>query len=242
MKITPSLVISSIALIVALGGTTYAITALPANSVGTKQIRAEAVTGKKIAKGTVGSEQIADGSVRATDLAPGVVAQGGVGAQGPAGPAGPAGPTGPIGPSGAPGSQGAVGPTEGFVRASAFNPTPAVNPLGLAVATQTITTTAAGRLWVSLRGVVGSPDCSGGVPNVRPTLALYVDDTAVPGSAIAMYPWWTTTEPASFQTNGITTGVVQPGAHTVTAVLNCTTTTGEVVSGNTAIGVLVLGS
>jgi len=239
MKITPSLVISSIALIVALGGTTYAITALPANSVGPKQIRADAVTGKKIAKGAVGSEQIADGSVRATDLAPGVIFQGGVGAQGPAGPAGPAG---PIGPSGAAGSQGAVGPTAGFVRASAFNPTPAVNPLGLAVATQTITTTTAGRLWVSLRGVVGSPDCSGVVPNVRPTLALYVDDTAVPGSAIVMYPWWTTTEPASFQTNGITTGVVQPGAHTVTAVLNCATTTGEVVSGNTAVGVLVLGS
>jgi len=239
MKITPSLVISSIALIVALGGTTYAITALPANSVGPKQIRADAVTGKKIAKGAVGSEQIADGSVRATDLAPGVIFQGGVGAQGPAGPAGPAG---PIGPSGAAGSQGAVGPTAGFVRASAFNPTPAVNPLGLAVATQTITTTTAGRLWVSLRGVVGSPDCSGVVPNVRPTLALYVDDTAVPGSAIVMYPWWTTTEPASFQTNGITTGVVQPGAHTVTAVLNCATTTGEVVSGNTALGVLVLGS
>ena len=242
MKITPSLVISSIALIVALGGTTYAITALPANSVGTKQIRADAVTGKKIAKGAVGSEQIADGSVRATDLAPGVIAQGAAGAQGPAGPAGPAGPTGPIGSTGAPGSQGAVGPTEGFVRASAFNPTPAVNPLGLAVATQTITTTTAGRLWVSLRGVVSSPDCSGVVPNVRPTLALYVDDTAVPGSAIVMYPWWTTTEPASFQTNGITTGVVQPGAHTVTAVLNCATTTGEVVSGNTALGVLVLGS
>lgn len=238
MKITPSLVVSSIALIVALGGTTYAITALPANSVGTKQIRAEAVTGKKIAKGAVGSEQIADGSVRATDLAPGVISQGGVGAQGPAGPAGPAG---PIGPTGAAGSQGAVGPTEGHVKAYRFNPTPAVTPLGPTAADEEVTTTTAGRLWVSLRGVVGSTDCTGAIPNVRPTLALYVDGTAVPGSAIAIYPWWTTTEPASFQTNGITSGIVQPGTHTVTAVLNCAVVV-DAVSGNIAVGVLVLGS
>jgi hypothetical protein len=42
------LVISLIALFVALGGTTYAATSLPANSVGTPQIKNKAVTAAKI--------------------------------------------------------------------------------------------------------------------------------------------------------------------------------------------------
>src|SRR5215831_16483751 len=45
---SPALVISLIALFVALGGTTYAATSLPANSVGTAQIRNKAVTASKI--------------------------------------------------------------------------------------------------------------------------------------------------------------------------------------------------
>jgi len=45
---SPAFVISLIALFVALGGTTYAATSLPANSVGTKQIKNKAVTASKI--------------------------------------------------------------------------------------------------------------------------------------------------------------------------------------------------
>jgi hypothetical protein len=45
---SPALVISLIALFVALGGTTYAATSLPANSVGTPQIKNGAVTGSKL--------------------------------------------------------------------------------------------------------------------------------------------------------------------------------------------------
>jgi len=46
---SPALFISLIALFVALGGTSYAaITSLPANSVGTKQIKTGAVTGTKL--------------------------------------------------------------------------------------------------------------------------------------------------------------------------------------------------
>src|SRR5215813_14706929 len=45
---SPALIISLIALFVALGGTTYAATSLPANSVGTQQIRNKAVTPAKI--------------------------------------------------------------------------------------------------------------------------------------------------------------------------------------------------
>jgi len=45
---SPALIISLIALFVALGGTTYAATSLPANSVGTAQLRNKAVTAAKI--------------------------------------------------------------------------------------------------------------------------------------------------------------------------------------------------
>lgn len=55
---SPALVISLIALFVALGGTTYAATSLPKNSVGTKQLRANAVTASKIKKGAVTAAKI----------------------------------------------------------------------------------------------------------------------------------------------------------------------------------------
>src|SRR5215475_9110879 len=48
---SPALVISLIALFVALGGTTYAATSLPTGSVGTKQLKNGAVTASKIHKG-----------------------------------------------------------------------------------------------------------------------------------------------------------------------------------------------
>ncbi len=48
-----SLVISMLALMVALGGTSYAAFGVPKNSVGTKQLKSNAVTTSKIANGAV---------------------------------------------------------------------------------------------------------------------------------------------------------------------------------------------
>ena len=45
---SPALVVSLVALAVALGGTGYAVTQLPSNSVGTAQIKKGAVTGAKV--------------------------------------------------------------------------------------------------------------------------------------------------------------------------------------------------
>ncbi len=50
---SPALIISVVALLVALGGTAYAGILIPKNSVGTKQLKNGAVTAKKIKKGTV---------------------------------------------------------------------------------------------------------------------------------------------------------------------------------------------
>jgi hypothetical protein len=102
----PSTVLALVALAVALGGTGYAATLLPAGSVGTAQLK----------NGAVISSKVKNGSLRAADFAPGELPAGAQGPQGPAGsagpqgPAGPAGPQGPKGDSGASGSQGPQGP------------------------------------------------------------------------------------------------------------------------------------
>jgi hypothetical protein len=77
---SPALVISLIALFVALGGTTYAATNLPKNSVGTKQLKNGAVTKTKINKKTISA------------------LKGNAGPPGPPGPPGPKGDPGPAGP------------------------------------------------------------------------------------------------------------------------------------------------
>lgn len=64
-----SLVISFIALFVALGGVGWAATQLPDNSVGTAQIRDNAVTFKKITPNAVGAVRLANGGVINSKLA-----------------------------------------------------------------------------------------------------------------------------------------------------------------------------
>jgi hypothetical protein len=78
MRHISSNLIAYLALFMALGGSAYAAMSIPANSVGTKQLRGGAVTMKKIARGT----QLA---LR--------------GQRGPAGLTGPQGATGPEGPA-----------------------------------------------------------------------------------------------------------------------------------------------
>ncbi len=82
-------VIAVTALVVALGGTGYAATVLPANSVGTVQLKKNAVT----------STKVKNGSLLKADFAAGQLAAGATGATGPTGPAGPTGAAGPAGPS-----------------------------------------------------------------------------------------------------------------------------------------------
>ncbi len=91
---SPAIVLASAALIVALGGTGYAAIVLPANSVGTPQLKKDAVTSLKVK----------NGSLLKADFKAGQVPGGPAGPAGPAGtrrtgrPAGPAGAAGPAGP------------------------------------------------------------------------------------------------------------------------------------------------
>jgi hypothetical protein len=50
---SPAMIVACVALIVALGGTSYAVSQLPANSVGSKQLKHHAVTPGKVAPKTV---------------------------------------------------------------------------------------------------------------------------------------------------------------------------------------------
>ena len=72
---SPALVVSVIALVAALGGTSYAAIKLPANSVGTKQIKKDAVTTAKVK----------DGSLQMADFRAGQLPAGAAGATAPQG-------------------------------------------------------------------------------------------------------------------------------------------------------------
>ena len=84
-------VMASVAVFVALGGTSYAVTQLPKNSVGSAQIRSGAVGTSEIRKSAIRSDDIKDRSVALRDISRGARDR----LRGQTGPAGPQGPAGP---------------------------------------------------------------------------------------------------------------------------------------------------
>lgn len=73
MKLTrpsPALIVATLALIVALGGTSYAAFKIPSNSVGTKQLKKKAVGTKQLKASAVGSKQLKLDSVGVDQLGP----------------------------------------------------------------------------------------------------------------------------------------------------------------------------
>jgi hypothetical protein len=103
---SPALIVASIALLAALGGTGIAAVAnVPDNSVGTSKIKNNAVTAPKIASNAVTSAKIASNAVTNAKIANGTIQPADLSAAaktaGPQGPPGPAGPSGPAGASAA---------------------------------------------------------------------------------------------------------------------------------------------
>jgi hypothetical protein len=102
--VTYANVVATLALFIALGGGAYAAIKLPANSVGTKQIKSQAVTSKKVK----------NGSLLAADFAKGQTPAGPKGEQGAQGPQGEPGRQGDPGGQGAPGAAGAAGTARAY--------------------------------------------------------------------------------------------------------------------------------
>jgi hypothetical protein len=65
---SPAMIVAFVALVVALGGTSYAAIALPKNSVGPKQIKKGAVKKAKIARNAVDGSKVRNGSLTGDDL------------------------------------------------------------------------------------------------------------------------------------------------------------------------------
>jgi hypothetical protein len=98
---SPAMIVACAALIVALGGVSYAASVLPKNSVGTAQLQKKAVTAAKLAKDAVTGSKVRDRTLTAADFKAGDL------------PAGPQGPKGDLGAPGPKGDTGAPGPVTG---------------------------------------------------------------------------------------------------------------------------------
>lgn len=83
---SPAMIVAMIALVVALGGTSYAATKLSKNSVGVKQIKRNAVTSSKIKANSVTSSKVKDHALLARDFQAGSLPKGPRGATGATGP------------------------------------------------------------------------------------------------------------------------------------------------------------
>jgi hypothetical protein len=69
MRPSPAMVVAFVALFVAIGGSSYAVTRLPANSVGSAQLRRSAVHPTDLASGAVTGAKVKNGSLSAADIA-----------------------------------------------------------------------------------------------------------------------------------------------------------------------------
>jgi hypothetical protein len=94
---SPAMLVACLALVVALGGVSYAATVLPKNSVGTAQLKKKAVTASKLRANSVSAPKVKDGTLLAADFKAGQL---------PAGPKGDPGQKGDKGDPGAPGVSG----------------------------------------------------------------------------------------------------------------------------------------
>ncbi|MGH3126597.1 MAG: hypothetical protein ACRDPX_01630 [Gaiellaceae bacterium] len=122
VRVSPALVVASLALAISLGGTGYAALKLPAGSVGAAQLKKNAVTTLKVK----------NQSLLAADFRPGqlpVGPQGATGTPGPKGDTGDKGDKGDPGPVGVTGHQRVSGPPVS-VAAGAYTTLTAMCPTG----------------------------------------------------------------------------------------------------------------
>jgi hypothetical protein len=226
---------ASIAVFIALGGTGYALTQLPKNSVKAKQIARDAVRAAEVKAGAIRTGEVADGSLLTADFGVGELPRGGQGAAGATGPQGAVGAQGATGPAGATGEQGDTGSTGAtgdagptgpagplFAATSpALNIDPVANPDFAPAKSFAFTLPTAGRVLVRFDAIATTAN---GVPGIRidctvgnPTIGLYVDGVPVPDTGHFL------AKNASLElsSTGITESALSAGPHTVTVGADC---------------------
>jgi hypothetical protein len=175
-KLTYANVVASLALFVALGGTSYAALTLGKNSVKSRNIGREQVKGVDIARNAITSPKVKDGSLLPSDFNAGGL---------PAGPAGPKGDRGEQGAQGPPGPRGAVG-ISGLERVSILSASDSTSPK------QLVANCGAGKTAVS-----AGYDIAGGKEGLAPNgVANVIADVVEPSfpapgatGAIAIEAW-----------------------------------------------------
>jgi hypothetical protein len=173
--------VSFLALFVALGGTSYAAVTLPANSVGSRQLRSQAVTLDKLRVST-------RKALAGRDGAPGRV--GPPGSQGLVGPAGPQGAAGPAGSQGATGAPGRDASPADFAGEPTTLVAPAAAvPLQCSIPATFCTGSASGWTWRNAgNGLqpVGFWKDRGGVVHLEGTAELYGGASGGQGAAFIL--------------------------------------------------------
>lgn len=240
-RLTYANVIASLALFVALGGTGYALSQLPKNSVKAKQIARNAVRASEVKTGAIRTAEVRDGTLLGADFAAGELVRGAPGSPGPAGATGPQGAvgatglrgvTGATGPQGATGDDGPTGPAGPLFAATSagMEIDPAPNPEFAPAASFGFTLPTAGRALVRFDAVAvnvtGTPgiriDCTSG----NSTMGLYVDGVPVPNTAHFLQK----NAGLDFSVSGITADPLPAGPHAVTVGVECEA--GDVSFGN----------
>jgi hypothetical protein len=205
--------VALLALVIALGGTSYAAVQLPKNSVGTKQLRAKAVTPAKL-------------STKVQTQLAAVGAPGPAGATGPQGAPGPQGVPGPQGDPGAKGDPGDLGPTSGGIGGvnTSVTPTAGTPVLG----STTVTLPKPGKVLVLVMGTF-SVQCTSAGPCSR-QITAQVGGTTVPGAVGTVTSPSGASTSLAINTAGILTNVAA-GTHSVTIASQIAT---GVASGSTS--------
>jgi hypothetical protein len=193
-KLTYANVVATLALFVALGGSSYAAITLSKNSVKSKHIAKGAVKRSDIGRSAVNSRKVADGSLLGIDFKPGQL------------------PTGPQGPKGDPGPQGPPGPT---VAATGDADDPQAGPdAALALgATSDFTTPTSGDV-LAFGQLRLQMSCAAGF-NCNFTAGLYLDGAPVPDSGRFETVPQGTTQTYDLDLFGLAEDV-PAGTHTVT--------------------------
>lgn len=163
---SPALVVACLALLVALGGTSYAAVVIPRNSVGTLQLQRNAVKAAKINPNAVRTGHVLDGTLLAADFKVGQL------------PSGPEGEKGEKGDKGSKGDKGDPGGLSGYsVVEGAF--------VSTTTSSQTASATCpAGKRPTGGGGLTQTPGAGVSVRNSFPTgrTWLVVVDAKTPGS------------------------------------------------------------